>query len=58
MVSNARKRANSQASGDAPSPDKELKLIDASGKRVAVQAANQWRIANTQGLLARYDRAH
>lgn len=47
VVSNARKRANSQASGDTPPPDKESKLIDASGKRVASQAANSWRIANS-----------
>lgn len=58
VFSNARKRANSQITGDAPPPDKESKLIDASGKRVAAQAANHWRIANTQALLARYDRAH
>ncbi|XP_078506763.1 uncharacterized protein LOC144766954 [Lissotriton helveticus] len=57
VVSNARKRANS-LTGEAPPPDKESKLIDASGKRVASQAANSWRIANTQALLARYDRAH
>lgn len=36
----------------------ESKLIDASGKRVASQAANVWRIANTQALLARYDKVH
>ncbi|XP_078541450.1 uncharacterized protein LOC144826855 [Lissotriton helveticus] len=58
VVSNARKRANSLTAGEAPPPDKESKLIDASGKRVASQAANSWRIANTQALLARYDRAH
>ncbi|XP_078502429.1 uncharacterized protein LOC144756499 [Lissotriton helveticus] len=58
VVSNARKRANSQTAGEDPPPDKESKLIDASGKRVASQAANSWRIANTQALLARYDRAH
>lgn len=58
VVSNARKRANSQTSGDAPPPDKESKLLDASGRRVASQAANSWRIANTQTLLARYDRAY
>ncbi|XP_078514255.1 uncharacterized protein LOC144773230 [Lissotriton helveticus] len=58
VVSNARKRANSLTTGEAPPPDKESKLIDASGKRVASQAANSWRIANTQALLARYDRAH
>ncbi|XP_078502523.1 uncharacterized protein LOC144757755 [Lissotriton helveticus] len=58
VVSNARKRANSLSTGEAPPPDKESKLIDASGKRVASQAANSWRIANTQALLARYDRAH
>lgn len=57
VVSNARKRANSQT-GDAPPPDKESKLLDASGKRIASQAANVWRIANTQAILARYDRAH
>ncbi|KAJ1112600.1 hypothetical protein NDU88_000862 [Pleurodeles waltl] len=54
----ARKRANSQSSGDAPPPDKESRKFDAAGKRVAAQAANQWRIANSQALLARYDRAH
>lgn len=58
VVSNERKRANSQTSGDAPPPDKESKLLDTSGKRTASQAANVWRIANTQALLARYDRAH
>ncbi|XP_078526649.1 uncharacterized protein LOC144799283 [Lissotriton helveticus] len=58
VVTNARKRANSLSTGEAPPPDKESKLIDASGKRVASQAANSWRIANTQALLARYDRAH
>ncbi|XP_078535634.1 uncharacterized protein LOC144822021 [Lissotriton helveticus] len=58
VVSNARKRANSQTSGEAVPPDKESKLLDASGKRTASQAANMWRIANTQALLARYNRAH
>ncbi|XP_078526618.1 uncharacterized protein LOC144799223 [Lissotriton helveticus] len=58
VVSNARKRANSQTSGEAPPPDKESKLHDASKKRTASQAANMWHIANTQALLARYDRAH
>lgn len=58
VVSNARKRANSQTTGDAPPPDKESKLIDAAGKRVSLQAASAWRIANTQALIARYDRAH
>ncbi|XP_078521848.1 uncharacterized protein LOC144791076 [Lissotriton helveticus] len=58
VVSNARKRANSQTTGDAPPPDKESKVLEASGKRVAAQAANIWRISNTQALLARYDRAH
>ncbi|XP_078540004.1 uncharacterized protein LOC144824913 [Lissotriton helveticus] len=58
VVSNTRKRANSQTSGEAPPPDKESKLLDASGKRTALQAANMWRIANTQALLARYDRVH
>ncbi|XP_078533223.1 uncharacterized protein LOC144819088 [Lissotriton helveticus] len=57
VVSNERKRANSQTSGEASPPDKESKLLDASGKRTASQAANIWRIANTQALLARYDRA-
>lgn len=52
VLSNVRKRANSQT------PDKESKLIDASGKRVASQAANHWHIASAQALLARYDRAH
>lgn len=55
VVSNARNRANSQTTGEAPPPDKESKLIDASGKRVASQAANHWHIANAQALLARYD---
>ncbi|XP_078496414.1 uncharacterized protein LOC144752346 [Lissotriton helveticus] len=58
VVSNARKRANSQTTGDAPPPDKESKVLEALGKRVAAQAANIWRISNTQALLARYDRAH
>ncbi|XP_078540262.1 uncharacterized protein LOC144825334 [Lissotriton helveticus] len=58
VVANARKRANSQTTGDAPPPDKESKILEASGKRVAAQAANIWRISNTQALLARYDRAH
>lgn len=58
VVSNARKRANSQTSSDAPPPDTESKHIDASGKRVASQAANHWRIANAQAFVARYDRAH
>ncbi|XP_078502407.1 uncharacterized protein LOC144756448 [Lissotriton helveticus] len=58
VVANARKRANSQTNGDAPPPDKESKIFEASGKRVAAQAANIWRISNTQALLARYDRAH
>lgn len=58
VVSNACKRANSQNTGDALPPDKESKLIDASGKRVATQSANHWRKASTQGLLARYDMAH
>ncbi|KAJ1194439.1 hypothetical protein NDU88_003728 [Pleurodeles waltl] len=58
VVGVARKRANSHTSGDAPPPDKESRKFDAAGKRVAVQAANQWRIANSQALLARYDRAH
>ncbi|XP_078496692.1 uncharacterized protein LOC144752701 [Lissotriton helveticus] len=58
VVSNARKRANSHTTGDAPPPDKESKLLDASGKCTLSQAANIWRIANTQALLARYDRAH
>ncbi|XP_078502898.1 uncharacterized protein LOC144761339 [Lissotriton helveticus] len=58
VVSNARKRANSQTTGEAPPPDKESKVLEASGKRVAAQAANIWRISNTQALLARYDRAH
>ncbi|KAJ1185206.1 hypothetical protein NDU88_002000 [Pleurodeles waltl] len=58
VVGAARKRANSHTSGDAPPPDKESRKFDAAGKRVAVQAANQWRIANSQALLARYDRAH
>ncbi|KAJ1214252.1 hypothetical protein NDU88_001877 [Pleurodeles waltl] len=43
---------------DAPPPDKESRKFDAAGKRVASQAANQWRIANSQALLAHYDRAH
>lgn len=42
VFSNACKRANSQTTGDAPPPDKESKLIDASGKRVAAQAVNHW----------------
>ncbi|KAJ1147746.1 hypothetical protein NDU88_000605 [Pleurodeles waltl] len=58
VVGAARKRANSHTSGDAPPPDKESLKFDAAGKRVAAQAANQWRIANSQVLLARYDRAH
>ncbi|KAJ1087218.1 hypothetical protein NDU88_000404 [Pleurodeles waltl] len=58
VVGAARKRANSHTSGDAPPPDKESRKFDAAGKRVASQAANQWRIANSQALLARYDRAH
>ncbi|XP_078520391.1 uncharacterized protein LOC144785278 [Lissotriton helveticus] len=58
VVANARKRANSQTTGEAPPPDKESKILEASGKRVAAQASNSWRIANTQALLARYDRAH
>ncbi|KAJ1091581.1 hypothetical protein NDU88_004700 [Pleurodeles waltl] len=58
VVGAARKRANSQSSGDAPLPDKESRKFDAAGKRVAVQAANQWGIANSQALLARYDREH
>ncbi|KAJ1081017.1 hypothetical protein NDU88_001204 [Pleurodeles waltl] len=58
VVGAARKRANSQTPGDAPPPDKESPKFDAAGKRVAAQAANQWRIANSQALLARYDRAH
>ncbi|KAJ1169217.1 hypothetical protein NDU88_001123 [Pleurodeles waltl] len=58
VVGAARKRANSHTSGDAPPPDKESRKFDAAGKRVAAQAANQWRIANSQALLARYDRAH
>ncbi|XP_078540272.1 uncharacterized protein LOC144825355 [Lissotriton helveticus] len=58
VVTKAHKRANSLTTGEAPPPDKESKLIDVSGKRVASQAANSWRIANTQALLARYDRAH
>ncbi|XP_078503202.1 uncharacterized protein LOC144761849 [Lissotriton helveticus] len=58
VVANARKRANSQTSGDAPPPDKESKILEASSKRVAAQAANIWRISNTQALFARYDRAH
>ncbi|KAJ1079866.1 hypothetical protein NDU88_000098 [Pleurodeles waltl] len=58
IVGAARKRVNSHTSGDAPPPDKESRKFDAAGKRVAAQAANQWRIANSQALLARYDRAH
>ncbi|KAJ1082489.1 hypothetical protein NDU88_002654 [Pleurodeles waltl] len=58
VVGAARKRANSQSSADAPPPDKESRKFDAAGKRVASQAANQWRIANSQALLARYDQAH
>ncbi|XP_078508453.1 uncharacterized protein LOC144768551 [Lissotriton helveticus] len=58
VFSNARKRANSQTTGEAPPPDKKSKVLEASGKRVAAQAANIWRISNTQALLARYDRAH
>ncbi|XP_078522996.1 uncharacterized protein LOC144792004 [Lissotriton helveticus] len=58
VVANARKRANSQTTGEAPPPDKESKVLEAGGKRVAAQAANFWRISNTQALLARYDRAH
>ncbi|XP_078540261.1 uncharacterized protein LOC144825331 [Lissotriton helveticus] len=58
VVSNARKRANSQTTGNAPPPDKESKVFEASGKRVAAQATNIWRISNTQALLPRYDRAH
>ncbi|KAJ1087474.1 hypothetical protein NDU88_000645 [Pleurodeles waltl] len=58
VIGAARKRANSHTSGDAPPPDKQSRKFDAAGKRVAVQAANQWRIANSQALLARYDRAH
>ncbi|KAJ1212012.1 hypothetical protein NDU88_007358 [Pleurodeles waltl] len=58
VVGAARKRANSHTSGNAPPPDKESRKFDAAGKRVASQAANQWRIANSQALLARYDRAH
>lgn len=58
VVCNARKRANSQATGDTPPSDKESKLIDASGKRVASQAAYTWRIANAQALLDRYDSTH
>ncbi|KAJ1173375.1 hypothetical protein NDU88_005211 [Pleurodeles waltl] len=58
VVGAARKRADSQTSGDAPPPDKESQKFNAAGKRVAAQAANQWRIANSQALLARYDRAH
>ncbi|KAJ1124101.1 hypothetical protein NDU88_002563 [Pleurodeles waltl] len=57
VVGAARKRANSHTSGVAPPPDKESRKF-AAGKRVAAQAANQWRIANSQALLARYDRAH
>ncbi|KAJ1161729.1 hypothetical protein NDU88_002210 [Pleurodeles waltl] len=58
VVGAARKRANSHTSGDAPPPDKESRKFDAAGKRVAAQTANQWRITNSQALLARYDRAH
>ncbi|KAJ1189935.1 hypothetical protein NDU88_006677 [Pleurodeles waltl] len=58
VVGAARKRAISHTSGDAPPPDKESRKFDAAGKRVAAQAANQWQIANSQALLARYDRAH
>ncbi|KAJ1196529.1 hypothetical protein NDU88_000399 [Pleurodeles waltl] len=58
VVGAARKRAKSHTSGDAPPPDKESRKFDAAGKRVAAQAANQWRIANSQALLARYDTAH
>ncbi|KAJ1157445.1 hypothetical protein NDU88_010157 [Pleurodeles waltl] len=57
VVGAARKRANSHTSGDAPPPDKESRKFDAAGKSVAAQAANQWRIANSQAL-SRYDRAH
>ncbi|KAJ1103996.1 hypothetical protein NDU88_001412 [Pleurodeles waltl] len=52
VVGAACKRANSHTSGDAPPPDKESRKFDAAGKRVAAQAANQWRIANSQALLA------
>ncbi|XP_078506924.1 uncharacterized protein LOC144767299 [Lissotriton helveticus] len=58
VVANARKRANSQTTGNAPPPVKESKILEAPDKRVASQAANSWRIANTQALLARYDGAH
>ncbi|KAJ1093052.1 hypothetical protein NDU88_006161 [Pleurodeles waltl] len=58
VVGAAHKRANSHTSGDAPPPDKESRKFDVAGKRVAAQAVNQWRIANSQALLARYDRAH
>ncbi|KAJ1187330.1 hypothetical protein NDU88_004107 [Pleurodeles waltl] len=58
VVGAARKRANSQSSGDAPPPDKESRKFDAAGKKVASQAAKQRCIANSQALLARYDRAH
>ncbi|KAJ1176562.1 hypothetical protein NDU88_001836 [Pleurodeles waltl] len=39
-------------------PDKESRKFDAAGKRVGAQAANQWRIASSQALLARYNWAH
>ncbi|KAJ1080726.1 hypothetical protein NDU88_000920 [Pleurodeles waltl] len=58
VVGASRKRANSHTSGDAPPPDKESRKFDTAGKRVAAQAANQWRVANSQALLSRYDRAH
>lgn len=58
VFTTARKRANSPATGDTAPADKESKRIDGSLRTVEAQSANRWRIANSVGLLARYDRAH
>ena len=50
-------RANSQATGDSPPPDKEGKRLEAIRKRVNMQTSNSFRIANSVGLLSRYNRA-
>ena len=57
VVVAARKRANCQATGDSPPPDKEGKRLESIGKRVNIQAASQMRVANSIGLLSRYNRA-
>ena len=53
IVATARRRANGPTS-TGPLPDKKSKRLDMVGRKMAREAATQWRIANSQTLLNRY----